>query len=141
MKSILHRVSLLILALLPLVAPAQQPGKAAPGLFPAVPTTKILAVGHFTAPPTPEQIKTYFPQEVPATVKLYLDGKIDQWWVRQDQSGAVFLMNVASAAEARALLEKLPLGRAKLMEFDYIELGPLTPLNLLLTKGWANGEK
>jgi hypothetical protein len=27
------------------------------------------------------------------------------------------------------------------MEFDYIELGPLTPLNLLLSEGWAKGGK
>src|SRR5690242_21530721 len=38
----------------------------------------------------------------------------------------VFLMNVTSVEEARAILEKLPLGRAKLMEFEYVELSPLT---------------
>jgi hypothetical protein len=109
--------------------------------FPEVPTTKILAIGRFTTPPTPEQIKEFFPREVPDTLRLYLAGKIDQWWVRQDQTGPVFLMNVTSVAEARALLEKLPLGQAKLMEFEYIELGPLTPLNLLLSEGWAKGGK
>jgi hypothetical protein len=31
------------------------------------------------------------------------------------------------------------LGEAKLMEFDFIELGPLTPLHLLLSEGWATG--
>jgi len=67
--------------------------------------------------------------------RLYLAGKIDQWWVRQDQKGPVFLMNLTSAEEARALLDKLPLGEAKLMEFDFIELGPLTPLHLLLSEG------
>ena len=59
--------------------------------FPIVPTTKILATGRFTAPPTPEQIEAFFPKEVPATLKLYLAGKIDQWWARQDQKGPVFL--------------------------------------------------
>jgi hypothetical protein len=44
-------------------------------------------------------------------------------------------MNVTSA-EARALLDKLPLGEAKLMEFDFIELwsahpAPPTPLRRL----------
>jgi hypothetical protein len=111
------------------------------GPFPAVPTTKVLAIGRFLAPPTPEQVKAIFPKEVPDTVRLYLAGKIDQWWVRQDQKGPVFLMNVTSAEEARALLDKLPLGEAKLMEFDFIELGPLTPLHLLLSEGWATGGK
>jgi hypothetical protein len=44
--------------------------------FPVVPTTKILATGRFTSPPTPEQLKAIFPKEVPATLKLYLAGKI-----------------------------------------------------------------
>ena len=97
--------------------------------FPVVPTTKILALGRFTCPPTPEQVKTIFPN---------LAGKIDQWWARQDQKGPVFLMNVTSVEEARSILEKLPLGQAKLMEFEYVELSPLTPLHLLLTEGRAN---
>lgn len=108
-----------------LTAPRKKP-------FPEVPTTKIMAIGRFTTPPTPEQIAEIFPREVPATLKLYLEGKIDQWWVRQDQTGPFFLMNVTSVAEAHAVLEALPLGQAKLMEFDLIELGPLTPLHLLL---------
>src|SRR5438132_7568745 len=94
---------------------------------------KILAIGRFTTPPTPEQVKEIFPEEVTATLQLYLNGKIDQWWIKQDQSGPIFLMNVTTVDEARALLEKLPLGQAKIMEFDYVELGPLTPLHLLLS--------
>jgi hypothetical protein len=109
--------------------------------FPIVPTTKILAIGQFAIPPTPEQIKEFFPKEVPATLKLYLDGKIDQWWVRQTQTGAVFLMNVTSVEEAQALMEKLPLGQAGLMKHEFIELGPLTPLHLLLADGGATSGK
>jgi hypothetical protein len=107
--------------------------------FPVLPTSKILTLGRFTSPPTPEQVKSIFPREVPNTLRLYLDGKIDQWWAREDQKGPVFLMNVTSVEEAHSLLEKLPLGQAKLMEFEYIELSPLTPLHMLLNEGWANG--
>ncbi len=71
-------------------------------------------------------------QEVRDTVKLYLAGKLDQWFVRRDQNGVVFLLNVSSVDEARTLLEGLPLGQAKLMEFDLIPLGPLSPLGILL---------
>ena len=78
---------------------------------------------------------------MPATLKLYLDGKIDQWWVRQTQTGAVFLMNVTSIEEARALMEELPLGKAGLMKHEFIELGPLTLLHLLLTDGGATAGK
>ena len=106
--------------------------------FPVVPTTKILALGLFTSPPTAGQLKTIFSKEVPDTLRLYLAGKIDQWWARQDQKGPVFLMNVTSVEEARTILEQLPLGQAKLMEFEYVELSPLTPLHLLLPEGRAN---
>lgn len=99
---------------------------------PSVPTTKILAVGRMLTAMTDEQRRAIMPREVPATVRLYLDGKIDQWWVREDGQGVVFLMNVGSVEEARTLLEKLPLGQAKLMTFDLIPLGPLSPLRLLL---------
>jgi hypothetical protein len=107
--------------------------------FPVLPTYKILALGRFIAPPTPEQVKSIFPHEVPDTLQLYLDGKIEQMWARQDQKGPVFLMNVTSLAEAHALLEKLPLGQAKLMEFDLVELTPLTPLHMLLPEHRTNG--
>ena len=100
--------------------------------FPAVPTTKILAIGRFTEPRQPDKTRATFPREVPETVRLYLAGKIDQWWIRKDQKGPVFLMNVASVAEAKSLIEALPFGRAHLMEFDFLELGPLAPLHLLL---------
>ena len=100
--------------------------------FPAVPTTKILAIGRFTEPRQPEKTRTIFLLEVPETVRLYLAGKIDQWWIRKDQKGPVFLINVSSIQEARSILEALPFGRAKLMEFDFLELGPLAPLHLLV---------
>ena len=109
--------------------------------FPVVPTTKILAIGQFTKPPTPEQVKKIFPKEVPATLRLYLAGKIDQWWIRQTQTGPVFLLNVTSLEEARALIEKLPLGQAGLMKHEFIELGPLTPLHLLLSDGGSKAGK
>ena len=50
--------------------------------------------------------------------RLYLNSSIEQWWARQDQKGPVFLMNVTTVAEAHSILEKLPLGQAKLMKFE-----------------------
>ncbi|QMV20229.1 hypothetical protein GOB94_04905 [Granulicella sp. 5B5] len=106
---------------------------AAPVKLPSAPTTKVLAIGHLTAAAmAPGATRPVMPSEVRATVKLYLGGKIDQWYVRQDKPGVVFLMNVSSVEEAHALLEKLPLGVRGLMEFDLIPMGPLTPLSLLV---------
>jgi hypothetical protein len=86
------------------------------GLHP-VPTTKVLAIGQLAAPLTPDQGKLMRPPEVPATVRLYLEGKIDQWWFRQDAKGVVFLMNGSSAEEAGQWLDTLPLVQAKLLTF------------------------
>ncbi len=114
-------------------APPASATEALPASLLAVPTTKLLAIGTFTAKATPEQWKPILPAEVRDTVRLYLDGKIDQWFLKQDQSGVVFLMNVTDPAEARELLGKLPLGQAGLMEFDFVPLGPIAALSVLLT--------
>ena len=51
---------------------------------------------------------------------------------RLDGKEVVFLMNVTSVEEARSLLEQLPLGKAKLMDFEYKPLGPFAPLRVRL---------
>jgi hypothetical protein len=48
-------------------------------------------------------VKEIFPEEVPATLKIHLDGKIDHRWIKQDQSDPVFLMNVTMRNHALGL--------------------------------------
>ena len=98
----------------------------------AVPTTKILAIGHLTTKWTPEARRAVMLAEVRRTVDLYLAGQIDQWYIKQDQTGVVFLLNVTDLKEAHDLLAALPLAKAGLMEFELIPLGPLNPLRLLV---------
>ena len=95
-------------------------------------TMKVLAIGTWTAKATPETRPAIMPSEARDTMRLMLAGKIDQWFAKTDGSGAVFLMNVTDPKEAHALLENLPLGRADMMTFDLIPVGPLWPLGLLL---------
>jgi hypothetical protein len=97
-------------------------------------TTRILAIGSGTSPITEEERKTILPKEVKATVGLYLNGKIDQWWFRADGRGVVFLLNETSVEKAHEMLEQLPLGVAKRMTFELMPLGPLYPLNALLAQ-------
>ena len=92
---------------------------------------KVMAIARPKAPLTPEQIKEHLPGEVPATLKLYLEGKIDQFWYRA-QGGPIFLMNAETAEQAQAALDTLPLVRAKLFEYELIPVGPLLPLGRLL---------
>jgi hypothetical protein len=124
-------------ALLAVIAPTTsfaQANTGAAATLPAAsaPTTKILAIGRRTAKATPEAMAPVMPTEVRDTVRLYLAGKIDQWYVQSDRSGVVFLMNVTDPDEARTLLANLPLDQAGLMEFQLIPLGPLTPLRMLI---------
>jgi hypothetical protein len=72
------------------------------------------------------------PTEVRETVQMYLDGKIQQWFSRGDGKGVVFVLESKSVEEAKGLMESLPLSKAKFVTFDYMTLGPLTPLRLLL---------
>jgi hypothetical protein len=95
-------------------------------------TTKVLAIGTWTAKATPETRPPIMPAEARDTLRLMLAGKIDQWFAKTDGSGAVFLLNVTDPAEAHAFLEKLPLGQADMMRFDIIPVGPLWPMGLLL---------
>jgi hypothetical protein len=95
-------------------------------------TTKVLAIGSWTAKATPEARLPIMPSEARDTMRLQLAGKIDEWFAKTDGSGAVFLMNVTDPAEAHRLLEKLPLGQAGMMTFELIPVGPLWPLGLLL---------
>ena len=53
---------------------------------------KVMAIGSFVKPLTPEQRQQVMPNEVPATLKHYLDGKIEQFWFRADRVGVVFYM-------------------------------------------------
>lgn len=93
---------------------------------------KVFAIGSLSQPLTPEQRQQIMPKEVPDTLKLYLDGKIEQFWFSQELPGVIFLMNVDSVEEARAEVDALPLTATKLMTFNLIPVGPLAPLGLLI---------
>jgi hypothetical protein len=99
---------------------------------PPTPTTRILAIGTLNPGVDPAAARAILPMEVRETVKLYLNGKIDQWFSLQGRNGVAFILNVTDIAEAHEMLEKLPLGQAHLMSFELTPLGPLNPLRQLL---------
>ena len=95
-------------------------------------TTGIFAL--LTAKPgvTRERVMAIMPAEIRATVQLYLDGKIREWHSREDGRGAIFLLNARDVAEASSIMESLPLANANMLDHEYIPVGPLMPLRLLL---------
>jgi hypothetical protein len=92
---------------------------------------KVMAIGTLK-PLTPEQRQKYMPAEVPATLQLYLDGKMEQFWLQDKAAGVIFLMSVDSVDEADRLLKALPLSQANLMTFELLPVGPLLPLGMLM---------
>jgi hypothetical protein len=94
---------------------------------------KVFALGVFAKSLTDDERKRILPKEVPDTLRLYLDGKIDQFWFREDKpGGVVFLMNATSIEEAKSMIEALPLAANGYLAFEYIPVGPLKPLGLLI---------
>ena len=102
---------------------------------PPVPTTRILAIGTLNPGVDFAAALAILPTEMRETAKLYLDGKIDQWYSLQERRGVAFILNVTDTAAAHEMLEKLPLGQAHMMTFELIPLGPLNPLRQLLGTG------
>lgn len=99
---------------------------------PAAPASAILM--NLTVKPGVErgQIMKVMPQEVRETVQLYLDGKIQQWYSKEDGKGVVFLMNCRTVEEAKAVMETLPLSKAGLVNLEFTALSPLKPLQVLM---------
>ena len=81
---------------------------------------------------TRERVMAIMPAEIRATVQLYLEGKIREWHAREDGRGAVFLLNARDVAEASSIMESLPLAKEDMLEHEYIPVGPLVPLRLLI---------
>ena len=123
-----------LLAFATVLAPMSQ-GQSPP------PQPKITGVLAMLSPKpgvVPGQIMKIMPAEIRATVPLYLDGKIQQWYMRGDGRGVIFILNCKDEAEARALLESLPLSQANLVDGQFIPVGPLLPLGMLLRDSPAN---
>jgi len=124
---------LLLMAVLPATSVSQsKPGAASGVPSIAIPkTTAVLVIETPRQGVTPDQIMAVIPEEIRATVRLYLDGKIREWYSRGDGKGVVFLVEATTEEEARTIMETLPLAKQRLMDHQYVAVGPLMPLRAL----------
>jgi hypothetical protein len=126
-------IPFLMAAVLPAAGFAQSQsggGSGVPSI--AIPkTTEVIVIETPRQGVTPQQVMAVIPEEIKATVKLYLDGKIRQWYSRGDGKGVVFVIDAKTEDEARAIVETLPLAKEHLMDHQYIPVGPLMPLRAL----------
>ena len=101
---------------------------------PATPlkTTDVLVMLTVKPGVTRDQIQKVMPEEVRATVRLYLAGRIRQWFSRADGKGVVFILDSKDVAEAKSVMEQLPLSKENLADYEFTAMTPLAPLTALL---------
>jgi hypothetical protein len=104
-------------------APSPQPPSGAPSLK----TTEVMVIQTAKQGVTRQQIMNIMPAEIRATVKLYLDGKIRQWYSRGDGRGVVVFLDVKTVDEAHAIIETLPLSKENLLDCWTTSTFPLVP--------------
>ena len=123
-----------LMATFPVTSGAQAQSMASAGVpSVAIPkTTGVLVIQTAKQGVTAEQVMAVIPSEIRATVKLYLDGKIQQWYSRGDGKGVVIILDAKNEDEARGIVENLPLAKAQLMDAVYVSVGPLMPLRALM---------
>jgi len=95
-------------------------------------TTDVLVLMTLKSGAPREELAKVLPSEVRATVRLYLDGKLRQWFQRSDGKGVVFILPATTVADAEAIMDGLPLAQAHLVDHEYVALSPLGPLAALL---------
>lgn len=121
----------LLLAALP-ASLAQSPGGGTGVPSAPIPkTTAVLVIETVKQGVTAQQVMALIPEEIQATARLYIDGKIREWYSRGDGRGVVFLLDVKTESEAHELMDSLPLAKAELMDHQYVPVGPLMPLRAL----------
>ena len=130
MKAIRNVVLALTLTLIGATSMTNPSAAQAQAIAPT--TTGVLVILTAKAGVTREQIMAVMPAEVRQTVQLYLSGKIREWYSRGDGRGAVFLLEARDVADAHAIMDGLPLAKEQLMDHEYIAIGPLLPLRLLM---------
>jgi len=98
-------------------------------------TTEVMVILTARQGVSREQIMKIMPAELRATVRLYLDGKIRQWYSRADGRGVVFFLDAETVEQAHAMVDTMPLSTEALMDHEYIPVGPLMPLASLIGTG------
>jgi len=119
-----YLLGLLAIALLPVSSALAQPAAAK--------TTDVLVMLTVKPEAPRDRVLKTMPDEVRATVRLYLDGKIRQWYARSDGRGVVFILACKDVEKARSVMAGLPLFKNNFVDLEFTALTPLTPLRYLL---------
>ena len=127
LRSVFLALILPVVGAASLVAPA-----AARAQAPSPVVTGVLVLITPKAGVTRDQVMAVMPAEIRQTVQLYLNGKIREWYSRADGRGVVLLLNASDVPEAQTIMQGLPLSKEHIVDYEYIAVGPLVPLRLLM---------
>jgi hypothetical protein len=130
MNAIRNTVLALTLTLIGAISMADPSVAQAQAISPT--TTGVMVILTVKEGVTRDQVMAVMPAEIRQTVQLYLNGKVREWYSRADGRSAVFLLDAKDVVEAHAVMEGLPLAKQNLMDHEYIAVGPLMPLRLLM---------
>jgi hypothetical protein len=123
----------LLMTLLPAATVlAQNPTSPQPPGVPTPKITEVMVILTVKQGVARQQIMNVMPAEIRATVKLYLDGKIRQWYSRGDGRGVILVLDVKTVDEAHAVIDPMPLSKENLVDHEFIPVGPLMPLAALI---------
>lgn len=92
---------------------------------------QVLAIDKMKRKVEDKELMEHLPEELAATVQLYLQEKVRTFYFRKDRPGIIFLMEAESLEAAQEDLASLPLVKLDILDFDLIPIGPLLPLGTL----------
>lgn len=95
---------------------------------------KILAIDKILPGASEEKIYSHIKEEAAKGWELLSTGVFREMYFRTDRGGAVLVLECADVAEARKVIDTLPLVKAGLVDFDLIPLGPFMPFTTLFAK-------
>jgi muconolactone delta-isomerase len=96
---------------------------------------KILALEKETPGVAGDQFKPHLRAEAARVWELYQAGILREIYFSQDEHTAVLILECADAAEARQVLNSLPLVKEGLISFQVIPLAPYSGLARLFVEG------
>lgn len=106
-------------------------------LLRSAPCTTVMMRMTVKAGLDPMLVMPHMKEELRATVQLYLEGKIVQWYAQCDAPGVVFHFQAGSVEQVQAWIAQLPLVQQQLVDVELQRLGPLMPLGLMFPGGSA----
>src|SRR5258707_11205213 len=104
------------------------PRPAAQSAPPPAPTVGVLTMLTVRPDVPRPDIMKVMPNEVRDTLKLYLEGKISQWFARADGRGVVFILNASTVEDVKEITDKMRLPEAGITTVEYGALTRLTSL-------------